>query len=240
MEIEFDIQSVIDDAMVKENQEEKDKHVGSRKLTAGYLHQPMRFQLLKYLGVPEREINTFSLRKMARGRQVEDWFVSKLETKKGLVVSKQIDVEYRGVIGRADIILDQDLLGMKVGVIPHEIKSVTNKNFKYLAKGDVGDQYKMQAGLYALALEKEYYGLDFIASDDLRSLSFILKTDEIKDEIDGAIDKFEEMVSKKIVPPWEFKMAWQANPEYMRFDPIWTECNEAEFRSRLEQLGISY
>ena len=240
MQIEYGISSVIDSSLIKDNQIEIENHVPSGKLTASYLHQPKRFQLLKYLGVPEKELDTFKLRKFSRGRQVEDWFIDKLKTQEGLVVSTQETVEYRGVVGRVDAVINQDLLGIKVGNIPHEIKSVTNKNFKYIQKGDVGEHYKLQAGLYALAKGSDYFCLDFIASDDLRDRCYLFETSEVEWEIEKIINEFTYMVSEHIVPEWDFRQQWQNNPDYMNYDPIWTTCNEYEFRNRLDQLRINY
>lgn len=240
MRIEYGIASIIDDVMVKRNEADQAKHTPSGKLSAGMLHQPLRFQLLKYLGVPPKEMNTFTLRKLARGKQVEKWFVDCLKEKSGLVIDTQLEVEYRNTVGKPDIEIDQNLLTVMVGEIPHEVKSVTNKAFKYIQKDNISFHYKLQAGFYGLARGTEEYGLDFIASDDLRDRCFILETKEIKPYIDQAIDDFQYMISHRTIPEWEVQQEWQNNPEYMKYDPIWATCTESEFRSRLEQLRINY
>jgi hypothetical protein len=163
-----------------------------------------------------------------------------LSVKPGLLSETQKLINYRGVVGVIDAIVDNNLLGNRVGIIPHEIKSVTNRNFKYIQKGDVGDHYKLQAGLYALAMGTDYYALDFIASDDLRDRCYVCKTAEVADDINSIIDDFDDMVVNHKVPEWEFRQTWQNNPDYMNYDPEWATATEQQFRGYLEQLGIDY
>jgi hypothetical protein len=129
----------------------------------------------------------------------------------------------------------------------YEIKSVTNRSYKWIVdKGEISWHYKMQAGFYGLARNEEYFGLVFIASDDLREHVTIHRTREVKAEIDKIIDEYEQMVhdweTNHKVPAWEVHDKWMENPNYMAYDSIWATCSEDEYVKMavaLQDLGLS-
>lgn len=231
------IQSLIDNLLLKENEIESKKHISSNKLTAGFLYQSKRFQLLKYLGVEKKQLDPFTLRKFERGKDIEKSYLRKLKAV-GILKDKQKEVEYRGVIGVVDAIVDHKKLNDNLGIVPHEVKSVTNRNFSYLKKRQkVSRNHSLQAGFYALALKKEFYSVDYIASDDGRELIIPMRTENIKLEIDIIINEFEEMIKNKTVPDWKVSEKWQNIPQYMAYSPIWATLNANEFRNKLESIG---
>jgi hypothetical protein len=242
MIVDTTINTYIDTLLSKENFDERENHISSNKLTASYLKEPKRFQLLKYLGVPTKEVDCYSLRKFARGRQVEDYFIGKLKDS-GLVVETQKSLEYRGCIGIVDATMDSDKMQFHKGIIPHEIKSVTNRAYKWIHdRGDIGWGYHLQACLYAMALETEYYALDFIASDDLREYITIHETRIFKKEVDRVISEYQQMIqdftTNATVPKWETHDKWQNDPKYMKYDVFWSECSDTQFINKLQELGI--
>jgi hypothetical protein len=234
------INELIDNYLIQENEKRDLKHKSSNKLTASFLYKPKRFQLLKYLGVDKKKPDTYSLRKFERGEQIEKAYLDKL-AKLELLKDRQIEIEYRGVMGVLDALVNHKRLGDGLGTIPHEVKSVTAGHFKWLKKADNAPEgYVLQGGLYALATKRRYFSIDCICSDDQRELFFINETSRIKRKINNIIDEFEEMLEKKTIPQWEVKAEWQNNPDYMDYDLKWVTYNEAEFRRELKKLGIDY
>lgn len=242
MKIDQAITRYIDDALAVQNNAERAEHEPSGKLTAGSLYQPLRFQLLKYLGVEGKKPDEYSLRKFARGRAVEEWFARHLDNM-GVLVGEQKQVEYRGAIGKVDALVDQAKLDFNtLGIIPHEIKSVTNRNFKYIHdKGDISEHYHLQACFYALAMGTSHYALDFIASDDLREYVTIHDVLVMKPKVDRKISNYLQMIEKwtndRTVPAWEIDYKWLDNPTYMPFDEEWARCPSSVFIKKLEALG---
>lgn len=206
------------------DQEKRNNHKSSGKLTASGLGDPLQWQVLKSLKIGERVVDEYTLRKFLRGQQIEEWFVSQLDD----VVKKQEFVEYRGVIGFMDVLMDTKSCDFPVGVIPHEVKSVTNAKFKRLVKQKEADiQHRLQAGLYALATNSEHYAVDYIASDDLRVMTFVYKTTEIQPAIDQIITEYDAQMAKQQVPVFSARLAWQEQDLYNKF-PEWSKLTQDE------------
>jgi hypothetical protein len=225
--------NIIGNLIVKEDKE-REIHIPSGKLSASMLGYPLQWQMLKTLGVPQKPIDEYTLRKFARGIQVENWAVSKLQK---VIVDKQKKVEYRNTSGIVDMLIlhgsQVPILNKKI--IPHEVKSVTNLKFKRIIKnGEADDQYKLQAGLYALALKSEYYAVDIIATDDLRLITYIYETKDIKPDIDAIIDQFNSAMIKKAVPVFTPRYDWQSNPMYNSY-PDWALLTEIEIKEKLNR-----
>lgn len=242
MIIDNTIKEFIDQDLVALNIAERaDRELNSR-LTAGFLWQPKRFQLLKYLNIAPKQPDTYALRKFKRGRDVEAHLVAEV-AKLGALVESQKELTYRGVYGLADMIVDQsDGFNFRCGVIPHEVKSVTGRAYKWIVdKGEISWHYKMQAGFYGLAMNTQYFGLDFIASDDLREHCTIHKTREVKADVDKIIDEYEQMIKDwndhKIVPAWQAHDKWMENPDYMPYDPAWATATDQEFVKRIKDMS---
>src|SRR3990167_3126726 len=167
----------------------------SGKLSASKLWWPLQHQILATQFGLKSNIDEYTLRKFERGHQVEEWFVSQIDP-----LEKQKFLEYRGVIGYCDSIVDTKDWDTKVGVIPLEVKSVTNMKFKRIEKQGADKGHILQNAFYALALGTEYHAITYIASDDYRIYTTIHKTKESQEEIDKIIDEFEVAVKSKIIP----------------------------------------
>ena len=209
--------------IVANNAERDAKHVSSGKLTASRLGEPLQVQILGVLGVKGKEIDEYTLRKFLRGVQIEDWLLTQIDT-----VDKQKLVQYRGVIGYADAICDTKDWENKLGILPLEVKSTSNAKFKRILKQGADRSHKLQAGLYALAQGTKYYGISYIATDDLRVQTYIYLTADIKPEIDQIIDRFEAQMKLQIIPKFVAIEKWQSNPEYQKY-PQWSNREEVKF-----------
>ena len=200
--------------LIVKNEEERKSHVSSGKLSASSLGSPLQWQVLKYIGIEQQEFDAYTLRKFLRGKTIEDWFIQSIPN----VVETQKEVYYRDVIGFVDAMVDTKDCDFPLGIIPCEIKSVTNMKYKHLEKQNAADRpHRLQAGLYALATGSEHFAVNYIASDDLRVLTFVFDTKDIKDEIDDIITRFENQVAKKTVPLFEPEEKWQSNALYQNY-----------------------
>lgn len=205
----------------------------SGNLTASMLGDPFQWIILKMLGVEQRTPDEYAMRKFKRGEHVEDWFVpflSPLETQKEIV--------YRKVTGKVDAVVDTKDWDHPVGVIPLEVKSVKNAQYKYITgtprrpSEGIKRSHRLQACTYALAMEAEHFAVTYIASDDYRTTTFILPTEESKDEVDFVISQAATYLRSGIVPKFQEIEKWQANPQYCKY-PSYQYLTEAEILTKL-------
>lgn len=216
----IDFNEIIDEEVTRLDAERRENHVSSGKLSAGMLAYPIQWSVLKLIGVPGTTPDPYTLRKFARGNQVEDWFVDTVIERVGGEAQKF--VEYRGCVGYVDLVTADG--------IPQEVKSVTNMKFKRITQSAWpegspkhrpadGPQYghSLQAGLYALALESEQAQLHYIASDDLRLASYAIETEEVKDDIDQTIDAVDDAIAKGYVPVFAPRESWHSMTEYAQY-----------------------
>jgi hypothetical protein len=214
MIIDQTIDRKINQILTKEYQDRKEAHIPSGKLSASGLGKPTQFQVLKTIGVPPKDIDQYVLRKFQRGDHVEEWLVSNTPS----VVETQKPIEYRGVVGFADTIIDTSEYECKMGIIPNEIKSVTNANFKWLnIKKEPNLGHALQGACYALAEGTKHFGITYVASDDYRILMLIEETAKYKNMIDEIIDQYDFWMKNKSVPVFEAREEWQKKPEYQDY-----------------------
>lgn len=242
--IDNSINKYINDSLVAENEAREHEHESSGKLSASMLYQPLRFQVLKTIGAPRKPLDAYVLGKFIRGSQVEDWFAKKLG-EMGILIEVQKKVEYRDCIGYADTIINTDKMYCKRGVMPNEIKSVTNAKLKRVGQTEVDYHYKMQACYYALGEGKNYYAITIISGEDLRPQVFIFETREMKGAVDKAITDYQEAMAKwksdKVLPPFapNPKVPWTANLQYSMFDEFWATAPDADVIKKLAELGLA-
>ena len=219
------------DRLISENlvkgQEDREP---SGKLSASKLYWPLQWQILATQFKLKSHFDEYTLRKFQRGKDVEDWLLKQVETK-----DKQKFLEYKGVIGYCDAVVDTKDWDNKVGVIPLEVKSVTNQKFKYLADRGPDKGHILQNALYALALKSDYHAITYVASDDYRTLTFIEETVYAKKEIDKIIKEFNKAVESKTIPLFEPREKWQANMKYNMFG-LFAGLKEVELKFRYQLL----
>ena len=184
----------------------------SGKLSASKLYWPLQWQILATQFGLKSHFDDYTLRKFQRGHDVEDWFIKQIEP-----LEKQKFLQYEGVIGYCDSIVDTKDWDMKVGIIPLEVKSVTNMKYKRIEKQGPDKGHILQNAFYALALNVEYHAISYIASDDYRILTTIHKTENSEKEIEKIIDDFYEAVEAKIIPLFVPREKWQADIKYNNF-----------------------
>src|SRR3990167_2250482 len=202
----------------------------SGKLSAGKLYWPLQWQILATQFGLKSNIDDYTLRKFQRGHDVEDWFVKQIEPK-----DKQKFLEYLGVIGYCDSIVDTEKWDNPVGVIPLEVKSVANSKFKWISSRGADKGHILQNSLYALAFQSDYHAITYIASDDYRIITKIYKTRETKKEVDKIIDEFEEALKQETIPVFEPREDWQGNLKYNNF-PEFAGLSAQELKEKYIQL----
>lgn len=208
----------------------KDDHKSSGKLSASILGWPTLWQLLKNIGI-EDPIDEYVRRKFLRGNHVEEWLVSQIDG----VVEKQKFVEYREAIGYLDALVDTKDHGYNAGIIPHEIKSTSNAKYKRIVATSKPDpQHQLQAGFYALALKKDKYAIDYVASDDYRVITFVCDTSDVKGEIDQIISDYQYAKTNRRLPAFKARYDWQNKPAYQNYAD-WNSLTEREITEKLKK-----
>lgn len=211
-----------------DNKAQREKHKSSGKLSASGLNDPLQWQMLHSLGIEGKEPDEYTLRKFLRGNHVEDWYVEQIKPE-----ATQKFVEYRETVGYIDAIVDTSLFDFPSGVIPFEIKSVSNMKFKRIEKQGPDKGHKLQACFYAIAENSPHFAVSYVATDDYRIKTFILDTADFKDEIDGIITRYLEQKKSGIVPKFEAREDWQKNPDYNRYFE-WMELDEKDIAKKIK------
>jgi hypothetical protein len=203
------IDKYIEETLLKENEEERANHKSSGKLSASMLGQPLQWQILKVIGVPQDDLQEYTIRKFKRGNHVEEWLIGRMIG----VEDTQVLVEYHGVIGYLDALIDMSKWNLDYGILPHEIKSVSNAKYRRIQK-EPDEHHALQACLYALALKKDHFCIDYVATDDYRVETYLLETKDYKDKVDEIVTAFNNALKEKKVPAFEPTMDWHENDKY--------------------------
>lgn len=241
--IDNSINKFIDDELMRENAEREATHEPSGLLSASMLFQPLRYQILKSIGVPRKPMDAYTLGKFKRGRDVEDWYVGQLE-KMGVLLDKQHKIMYRGVIGYADAIVDSDKMLFKQGEMPHEVKSVTNAKLKRIVATGVDWHYKVQGTLYGLGEGRPHYSIDIVSAEDLRPRVYIFDVNELKGDVDRIIDRYDQAIelwkTERKLPKFEPnpRVAWTANLQYSMYPEEWAVNSDEWAVKQIEALGL--
>jgi CRISPR/Cas system-associated exonuclease Cas4 (RecB family) len=209
--------------------QEIEKRPSSGKLSASKLYWPLQWQILASLGM-KSEMDEYTLRKFQRGHDVEDWFMKQIET-----IDTQKFLEYRGVIGFCDSIVDTKDWEQKIGIVPLEVKSVTNMKFKRIEKTGADEGHILQNTFYAIAMDSPYHAITYIASDDYRILTTIHKTDDSRKEVDKIIDEYESALKLETIPKFEARVSWQSDIKYNNF-PQFAGMTDDELKEAYKKL----
>lgn len=214
-----------------QNEAREASHKSSGKLSASRLGWPLQWQILHAIGVPQDKVDEYTLRKFLRGRHVEDWLRGTMPD----VVDIEKFVEYRNVVGYIDVLIDMTKWGVPEvsGVIPHEIKSTANSNFKWIKKSGYKRGHALQGAAYALAMGSEHFVLDYVASDDYRVLSFLCKVSDFKEDVDSIVERYNLQLATGIMPKFEPEEKWQANVKYNNYF-AWAELSAEEIETKLK------
>lgn len=220
MKVNPEIQEAIAAKVLADNAEREAREPSGR-LSASRLGWPLQWQMLHYFKVQPRPVDEYTLRKFQRGHDVEERIMKWLAPSPQQM---QVPVEYRGVVGYADVVLNY----------PIEVKSCTNLAFKYKQKEGAGYGHKVQGELYAKALGHDTFGVAYVASDDYRVLCF---EEEVSGIVDELIDEYEAQVAAGTVPVFVAREKWHAMKDYNLY-PDWAELNEQQIAEKLSAMGI--
>lgn len=215
MKVNPAIQEAIAAKVIEDNAEREGREPSGR-LSASRLGWPLQWQMLHHFKVPQKPIDEYTLRKFARGNDVEERIMKWLAPAPDKM---QVPVEYRGVVGFADLVLDY----------PIEVKSITNMAFKWKMKEGSSYGHRLQGELYAKALGYDLFGVAYVASDDYRVLCF---EEQVTGEVDTIIDEYERQVGLGTVPVFSPKEKWHSMKDYNPY-PEWMDLNEQEIAERL-------
>jgi len=230
------IDRAITNRLVKKDRLRSQLHKSSGKLSASILYYPTLWQVLHTTGIKREEMEPYVLRKFARGNHVEAWLVNQIP---GLIQEQKF-LEYRDAIGYADTIVDTADYDFKNGIVPNEIKSVTNAKFKWMIKKKGPDEsHILQVIFYALAMESKHALLTYVASDDYQIKCFVLDTADYKAQVDKIIDDYQQAMKdwkeKKVLPAFKSRAKWQENPKYSAY-PAFNGLNAKEAVEMMEQI----
>jgi len=211
---------------------EREAHKSSGKLSASALGQPLQWQILHCLGVEQKPFEEYTLRKFIRGKAVERWLLDIMPN----VIEEQRFAGYRNCVGFIDAIVDTKKWDFPSGIIPVEIKSVSNAKFKRILRNGADRSHKLQAGYYALCEETSRYAVIYVSTDDMRIETYIYETADIKDEIDSIITRFDKQW-KIGVPVFVPEEKWQENPKYNNY-PNFSDLTQEEIDNYNKKLKV--
>lgn len=236
MLIDNTIDNLVSSKLLEETNTERENRTASGKLSASMLAWPLQWQVLKTIGVGTKVVDGYTLRKFKRGNHVEEWMIGQMPN----VIEKQKFVEFRGAIGFVDAVVNTRGYEHNFGVIPHEVKSVSNAKFRRIEHDDKPDNgHVMQTAFYALALGSDHFAIDYVATDDYRIKTYILFTGEWEKAVIEAIEAFDKAMEdyKKTgaVPVFEAKESWQKQVKYNNY-PIFMELTGKEASTLAKKL----
>ncbi len=180
-------------------------------------------KLLPYL---DNVISNNLLQKQKNSQRHRDLLAKSRGTFAEVDTEGQAVIGYRSAKGHIDGLVDmKEWDEPLLGIIPHEVKSITNANYKWISRRmEANWHHKLQAGMYALALGCEQYIIHYVAADDYRILSMLFDTEDIAADIENVITEVEEQLTKGFVPAFVAREAWQTNPDYQNY-PEWSGLN---------------
>lgn len=218
----MNVNPIIEETIAQKVLEGQEEREPSGRLSASRLGWPLQWQMLHHLKIGGGGFDEYTLRKFQRGKDVEDRIVSWLDVEPDQM---QVECEYRGVVGIADVVLQY----------PIEIKSVTNMAFRHIQKEGPKRGHRLQGMFYAKALGFDTFGVAYVASDDYRVLCY---EEEVTDEVDDVIDAYENQVTLGYVPEFEAVEKWQEMAKYNNY-PEWMKLSQNEINERLIALGLT-
>lgn len=220
--------------LIEDNEIESANHVSSGKLSASMLSEPLQWQVLKMYGIFTRVIDPYLFGKFLRGNEVEESYLTRL-SRKLYLFDRQKEVTYRGVVGRLDGMLKTEGSPMNVGDVPIEVKSIMNSKFKRIMKeGKAQRGHLLQGALYGLATGCEYFEIHYVSGEDYRTIVFLERTADYKNEIDKIIDTFNECIVQGVIPVFNPPEKWMADKKYSKF-PDWQELTFEECQKKLAE-----
>lgn len=230
MIIDTTIADAVASALLSENEANTRKHSGN--LMASMLSMPTLWQVLSSINIPSEPFDAYTLAKFKRGRDVEQAIVPFIPD----VIATQKEIIINKTKGIADVIVDTKNYKYQCGIMPIEIKSVTNAKFKRISSQGADIGHRMQGGYYAIGEKADNYGILYVASDDYRTLLMVFNTSDIERQVRLEMNEYEEIIKTKRIPPFVKKLDWHENPKYVKY----TEWNNLNSEQILEKLQTEF
>lgn len=250
----------INENRFEDNKKHREAHEPSGKLSASMLFQPLRFQVLKTIGLPRAEFDAYTLGVFDKGNRVEARFVESMRRNGGIVEDvavaekhgltwdkdkKQFLSVYRDSIGYVDAVANTDIMESKLGIMPWEVKSVTSYKYKHIKKaGGIDWHYQLQACQNALGMNSDYYGVVIISKEHDDPHVNIFRTRELKRDVDQIISRYGEAMDNwrkdRTLPKFEVdpRAKWAGNPKYAMYDEFYMTAPDSLVIKKLEDLRI--
>ena len=191
------IQQLIDQALLKEQEDRKDRQ-GSGKISPSGLGSCLRRQIYKIKNTPETDpADSRGLRVFKAGKLFHDFvqgYIPKDQT--------EVRVETDDIKGFADIV-GQDTV--------YDVKSQHSRGFWYMNKDgyDVKKEKRnnwLQLACYGKLLNKEKICLVVVSKDDLCINEYVQFTKDWVNEVDGEIEILKKFKASDELPPKEPKL----------------------------------
>jgi len=227
---------LISKRLIDQTNTERELRTPSGKLSASMLAWPLQWQILKIVGIGTKPFDEYTLRKFERGNHVEKWLIDNMEG----VVATQKFLTYQGAIGYADAIVNTKGYEHNFGIMPHEVKSVSNAKFKrILSQGKPDTGHILQACFYALAENSKYFAIDYVSTDDYRIETYILNTKGYEKAVTDAISAFNDALiaytEHGTIPEFVAKEKWQEKIDYCNY-PTFKDLTAEEAKTLAEKM----
>jgi hypothetical protein len=229
MIIDNTIDRKISKILIAENEAEKKNHQTSGKLSASMLNWPLQHIMLKLYGISPDPLDEYVIRKFKRGKEIEKWLIESMDD----VIDKQRYTEYKNTVGFIDAIVDSKDYECKVGIIPHEVKSVSNAKFRRITQSGVSDiSHSLQASFYAISEGLDYFAIDYVSADDLRIHCMIDRTENWRKLVDKRISEVEKQLKLGFIPVFKAREEWQNLVKYNSYS-TWFNLTDEEIVNKI-------
>lgn len=230
------IDNAVSKQLLDKTNSERELRTPSGKLSASMLYMPLQWQILKTIGIDPKPFDLYTLRKFERGNHVEKWLIDLMPG----VIDKQKFVTYMEAIGYIDAVVDTKDYQHNLGIVPHEIKSVSNAKFKRITtQGSPDMSHIFQACFYALATKSKHFAVDYVSTDDYRIESYIIPTTKYEKAVTEAIVDYkrakEDWDTNGNVPIFKGNEKWMANIQYNNY-PLFVELDQKECNELVQKM----
>jgi len=216
----------------EQNDNERANHVSSGKVNPSGLGQPIQWQVLRILGVPQKQIDDYTLGVFRRGNSTENDIIEEFEGI-GIVKGKQLKIDWNGMFGYIDSVMDLTRIGLKE--LPIEIKSIKNAKWARIVKeGKPDNSNALQASVYALATKESVGVVLYVSAEDYRVMLFFVNPSDYLERIKETVQTIQNCIKNGFVPRFEARESWQALTQYNNY-PEWSQLSEEEIIAKLKK-----
>lgn len=236
------LQDKIDAFLIKKNAEKDKKGISPSNI--GSCPRKLFFidKNAPYLPFTPQQLRVFEA-----GNLVEQFAVLSLSP---IVIEYQKTIEYRGIKGTLDVIINYNGKARLV-----DIKSVNSKKFQYLDKEGIDQHYIYQVAFYWLALKAaDYPNLDetatvyYIEKDTLLTKEMSFKPIEAAELVNKRIDNIKDMQKNGKCPCEKTEINWECFSVSKKYKTVKIWCNYIkhcpgvlnEYSKAVQEMGLEY